>query len=118
VNLPHISAGSLDQLVTLQARSAGQDARGQASDTWVDVATNVWARVAPRRGRDFFAAGQEQATFDCTVLLRYRTDITASMRVLWQGQPLELVGEPVNVGGAGVYLELLCVRGPRAGAAS
>jgi hypothetical protein len=40
------------------------------------------------------------------------------MRVLWQGQPLELVGEPVNVGGAGVYLELLCVHSPRAGVAA
>ena len=117
MNLPHLSAGALDQIVTLQARTAGQDERGQARDTWVDVAT-VWARVAPRRGRDFFAAGQEQATFDCTVLLRYRADVTASMRVLWNGQPLELVGEPVNVGGAGVYLELLCVHGPRAGVAA
>jgi SPP1 family predicted phage head-tail adaptor len=118
VNLPHLSAGALDQLVTLQRRTTGQDERGQALDTWVDVATNVWARVAPRRGRDFFAAAQEQATFDCTVLLRHRTDVTADMRVLWQGQPLELVGEPVDVGGAGVYLELLCVRGPRAGVAA
>ncbi len=118
MNLPQLSAGSLDQLVTLQARSSGADERGQERDTWVDVATNVWARVAPRRGRDYFAAAQEQATFDCTVLLRYRTDITPAMRVLWNGQPLELVGEPVNVGGAGVYLELLCVHSPRAGVAA
>lgn len=118
MNLPHLSAGALDQLVTLQARTVGQDERGQALETWADVATNVWARVAPRRGRDFFAAAQDQATVDCTVLLRHRTDLTAGMRVLWKGQPLDVVGEPVDVGGAGVYLELLCVHGTRAGAAA
>ena len=111
---PALNAGALDQRVTIQARTSGQDARGQALDTWVDVAT-VWARVQPRRGRDFFAAAQDQATFDCTVWLRYRTDVTSAHRLLWKGLPLNIEGQPVDVGGAGVMLELMCVQGVRAG---
>lgn len=117
MSLPALNAGALDQRVTIQARTVGQDERGQARDTWVDVAT-VWARVAPRRGRDFFAAAQDQATFDCTVWLRYRSDITAAHRLLWRGQPLSIEGQPVDVAGAGVMLELMCVQGVRAGAAA
>jgi SPP1 family predicted phage head-tail adaptor len=117
VNLPQLNAGALDQRVTIQRRTAGQDARGQALETWADVAT-VWARVQPRRGRDFFAAAQDQATFDCTVWMRHRTDVLASDRLLWNGQPLDIVGQPVNVGGAGVWTELMCTQGVRAGAAA
>ncbi len=117
MSLPGLNAGALDQRVTIQARTPGQDGRGQALDTWVDVAT-VWARVQPRRGRDFFAAAQDQATFDCTVWLRYRSDITAAHRLLWRGAPLSIEGQPVDVAGAGVMLELMCVQGVRAGAAA
>lgn len=112
-----ISAGMLDQRVTFQRRSAGKDGRGQVLDAWVDAFT-VWASVRPRRGRDFFAAAQDQATFDCTVLLRYRADLTADMRAVWNGLPLEIVGQPVDVNGAGVALELMCIQGRQAGAAS
>jgi len=117
VNLPALNAGALDQRVTIQARSTVQDARGQVLDAWVDVAT-VWARVQPRRGRDFFAAAQDQATFDCTVWIRHRADITAAHRLLWKGQPLSIEGQPVDVAGAGVMLELMCVQGVRAGSVS
>lgn len=116
MNLPQLNAGSLDQRVTIQRRTAGQDSRGQAFDTWVDVAP-VWASVRPRRGRDFFAAAQDQATFDCTVWIRYRADIFASDRLMWKGKPLDIVGQPVDVGGAGVMLELMCTQGVRAGVA-
>lgn len=112
--LPIISAGRLDQRVQLQRRTAGVDERGQATLAWATYATE-WAEVAPVRGRDFVRAAQPQATFDCTVLLRYRADVLATDRVLWGSQPLEIVGEPVNVRGAGVALELMCTHGVRDG---
>lgn len=117
MSLPALNAGALDQRVTLQRRTVGRDERGQALETWATVAT-LWARVQPRRGRDFFAAAQDQATFDCTVWLRYRADILATDRLLWKGQPLDIVGQPVDVHGAGVWTELMCTQSARAGAAA
>lgn len=117
MNLPQLNAGALDQRVILQRRSVGRDDRGQALEMWATV-TTLWARVQPRRGRDFLAAAQDQATFDCTVWLRYRADILATDRLLWKGQALDIVGQPVNVGGAGVWTELMCTQSARAGAAA
>lgn len=113
-SLPIISAGRLDQRVQLQRRTAVQDERGQVTTAWATYATE-WAEVTPVRGRDSLRAAQPQATFDCTVLLRWRSDVLASDRVLWGATPLEIVGEPVNVRGAGVALELMCTHGVRAG---
>lgn len=109
------NAGAMDQRVIIQQRATGLDAHGQESTTWQDLAT-VWARVTPLRGRDFIAAAQMQATFDARVHIRYRTDVTAGMRLMWGAQPLELVGAPVDVDGGRHTLELMCVHGVRAGA--
>ena len=108
-------AGQLNQRVTLQRRASGLDAAGQTSTTWSDVAT-LWANVRPLRGRDLLAAAQQQATFDAKVTIRYRADVLATDRLVWGTQPLEIVGEPINVDGRSVDLELMCTHGVRAGA--
>ena len=110
-----MQAGQLNQLLTIQQRQVGLDAAGQESTTWVDVDT-AWAEVLPLRGRDFIAAAQAQATFDAKVTMRWRADVSAGMRLLWKGQPLEIVGEPIDVKGRGAWLELMCSHGVRAGA--
>lgn len=109
-----MQAGLLNQRVTLQRRSVGLDAAGQTSTTWVDVDT-VWASVLPLRGRDLLAAAQQQATFDAKVTMRYRADVMPTDRLMWGTQPLEIVGEPINVAGRGAALELMCTHGVRAG---
>lgn len=108
-------AGQLNQRVILQQRANGVDAAGQPSTTWQDVAT-VWAKVQPLRGRDFLAAAQAQATFDARVHIRWRAGVVATMRLMWGTQPLEIVGEPINVDGRNREIELMCTHGVRAGA--
>lgn len=110
-----MQAGQFNQRVTLQRRVDGVDAAGQASTTWVPVDT-MWASVLPLRGRDLLAAAQQQATFDAKVTMRYRADVLPTDRLMWGPQPLEIVGEPINVGGRGAVLELMCTHGVRAGA--
>lgn len=107
-----VSAGELDQRVTLQQRASGQDSLGQASGAWQDVAT-VWARREPLRGRELFAAGEMQASADVRFTIRWRTAVTASMRVLWNSVPHDIVGEPIDVDSGGHTLELMCATGLR-----
>lgn len=105
-----LNAGQYDQRVTLQRRSTTQDSFMQQSTSWTDIAT-VWAKARPMRGRDKLLAGQAQSTIDVQFCVRYRVDVDASCRVLWSGVPYDIQGQPANVNGASVELELNCTRG-------
>lgn len=107
---PPISAGELDQRITLQTRQAGQDAVGQEIETWGgDVA--LWARARPLRGREFFAAGATQSQETIIFGIRYTPGLTSAMRVLWNGEVYPLTAPPVNVDGGNHTLELICTGG-------
>lgn len=108
-----LAAGDKDQLVTIERRATGQDGRGQVSGAWQTHLTNLWASVRPLRGREWLAAGQEQATAEMVVGLDFRTDIVRTDRVVWNGKPFDIVGEPIDVDGQHHTLELMCVNGVR-----
>lgn len=101
-----ITAGMLDQRITIQARAAGQDALGNASGAWTDVAT-VWARARPLRSRELFAAGQTQNVSDVEFTIRWRADVTHAMRIMWRGVAHEITGAPIDVDGQRQWMELL-----------
>lgn len=109
-----MNAGLLTQRLTLQQRTATTDGLGQAAGAWQDVAT-VWARAQPLRGREFFAAGQLQAVAEVKFTVRWRSDITAAWRVVWRGQPHDIVAPPIDVEGRREWLELMCAQGVRDG---
>jgi SPP1 family predicted phage head-tail adaptor len=109
-----INAGLLNQRILLQRPGAGIDARGQAEDAWVDVAT-VWARVEPMRGREYFAAAQMQATADVRITIRHRSDIDATWRALHRGVAHALVSPPIDPHARRETLELMCTTGARDG---
>jgi SPP1 family predicted phage head-tail adaptor len=115
-----LPAGKLDQRITLQQRAPGQDSLGQANGAWTNLAVNptVWARAEPLRGREFFAAGQQQHELTTRFVIRYRADveaITGGLRVLWRGVPYDVVSPAINKDGARVELELMCATGVRDG---
>lgn len=109
-NMP--SAGALDQRITLQQRSTVLDALGQATESWVDVAT-VWASAQPLRGREFFAAGAMQSEASVRFRIRHRAGVTGAMRVLWRDVPHAIVAPSIDVDGGRHTLELMCSAGVR-----
>lgn len=95
-----ICSGELDQRVTLQSLDnnvPARDAYGAPSQTWQVVAT-VWARVQPQSGREFVAAQAAQGELLYKVVLRYRADVEATWRVLWDGRILEIAAPPAILG--------------------
>ena len=108
-----IPAGQRDQRITIQSSAATNDDHGQPVLAWTDVVT-VWAKAAPIRGREFFAAeaAHSEATVKFSIL--YRSGVTSSMRVLWRSVPYVLVADPIDVDGGQHTLELMCSSGPRA----
>lgn len=107
-----MNIGKLNQLVTIQQPSTSVDALGQRVEIWTELVT-VWAQAQPLRGREFFAAGQVQSEASVRFRLRYRSDVTAAMRVVWRGVPHAIVAEPADVDGARHTLELMCSAGIR-----
>lgn len=109
-----ITAGQLDQRLTLQRRASGVDVLGQASGAWQDVAT-VWGKARPLRSRELFAAGQMQDVSDVEFTIRFRDDVRATWRVLWRGTPHDITGAPIDIDGQRQWLQLLASSGVRDG---
>lgn len=109
-----LAAGDLRERVTIQQRAVTLDAIGENTAGWTDLAT-VWANAEPLRGREYFAAGQQQQLVDVRFRMRYRSDVTGAMRVVWRGLPHDIVGPPINVEGRREFLELMTVQGQRDG---
>jgi SPP1 family predicted phage head-tail adaptor len=109
-----LAAGDLRERITFQQRAPGVDVLGRPSGAWGDYAT-VWAKAEPLRGREFFAAGQMQTSTDVRFVIRYRTDITNTMRIMWRSEPYEITAPPIDTDGAREQLELMCAQGIRDG---
>lgn len=71
----------LSTMVTIQARSTGEDAYGQPVTGWTDVCA-VWAEVRHPSGVEYLRADAVQSTIRASIKVRLRNDITAAMRVL------------------------------------
>lgn len=101
--------------ISIQHRVDTVNSRGEVIPAWADLHTGIWAAREPLRGRDYFAAGQMQTPADVRFTARWRPGITPLMRVMHAGQPYDIVGEPIDVDGRRVTIELMCVAGVRDG---
>lgn len=109
-----ITAGQLDQRLTLQSRAAGVDVLGQASGAWTDVVT-VWGKARPLRSRELFAAGQIQNVSDVEFTIRWRGDVESTWRVVWRDTPHDITGTPIDIDGQRQWMQLLASTGIRDG---
>ena len=100
-----MSAGKLNQRVTLSGLSAGTDAIGQPLQTWVDV-TTTWADVRFVSGIETIKAGREISTSRASVRIRRRGNVSRQMRVRIGGVEYEIVDVVPSVDRA--YLTLIC----------
>lgn len=106
-----VDPGELTERVTLQSRSVVKDAYGQDTITWTTVDT-VWARVRAVSGREFFAAAQVQQEQSVKVVIRRRTDVAQTWRLVWQGKAHDITGV-IPIGRE--WTELMCLQGVKDG---
>ena len=76
-----MQSGKLDKRITIQSQSTTQDAIGELVTIWATVCV-VSASIKDLSGREFIAAGATVDTVLTQIEIRYRTDITAAMRVI------------------------------------
>ena len=77
-----LSAGEYDRRVTIQSATNSTGAIGGTSASWADVAT-VWAKVRALTGKELERL-QEIAVAPRMVIIRWRTGIDATMRVVFE----------------------------------
>jgi len=93
-------AGDLRHTVEIQKPVRTQDQNtGEVTTTWSRVAV-VAAHVEPFSVRDFMQSQADQSELSARIKVRYRTGITADMRILFRGQVYNIAGvQPDNRSG-------------------
>ena len=77
-------AGDMKRRVTVQAYTSVQSpTTGQVTKQWKDICT-VWADIADVSGKEIIASGAVMSEITTRIWIRYRPDIVAAYRVLWQ----------------------------------
>jgi len=76
--------GSLNSRVTLEQLSTTQDAVGQPLATWSTVAM-LWANIIHNTGVESIKANADMSVARASIRIRYKTGITAGMRVSYNG---------------------------------
>ena len=84
-----MQAGNLNRKITIQKRVEGQSSSGQPINTWADVA-KVWAWVKTQTGMAVArqtgeSGGVAQSLNSYSFRVRFRTDITDGMRIVYGG---------------------------------
>ena len=81
-----VASGKLRHKVQLQEQQIAQDPNtGEMLTTWATIAC-PWAEIVPMSGREFLAASAEQSEVRGRIVIRYRDDVDASMRVVYRGK--------------------------------
>ena len=99
-------AGRLRHRVTLQTQSEERNSLGEVENTWEDWAT-VWGGVEPLRGRELMTDERNEAELTTRVIIRYRSGVVPSMRVVWGAHTYD-IESVIDVDGRGRDLELMC----------
>lgn len=93
------AAGKLRHQVQLQEPVTTQDPNtGEMTVVWTTYAV-VWAEIVPLSAREFLAAGAEQSEVRARIVIRQRSDVNASHRVLHRSMTYGIHGvmaDPVS----------------------
>jgi len=92
--------------VTIQQNQPTINAFGEETEEWVDFAT-VWASVEPLKGREFFAAQKENAETTVRIIIRYRSEFTADMRIKFGNKVYE-INAIIDLEERHMELQLMC----------
>jgi SPP1 family predicted phage head-tail adaptor len=97
--------GEMRTLITLQKRNTiSQDAGGFKVPSYSDLAS-VWSKWVNLHGSEVFAASAAGVKEGATVLIRYRSDVDDTGRVVKGGQVYEILSMD-NIQERNEYIEL------------
>lgn len=111
-----IAAGKLRHRVALQELRAGSpdvSGSGMPDESWTTVAT-LDASAEPLSGRELFAAQEHHSEVTTRFRIRYRSGVTAKMRLSFSGRLYD-IRYVINVEERNREMLLLCTEGVNEG---
>ncbi|MAR55852.1 MAG: head-tail adaptor [Rickettsiales bacterium] len=84
-----MNPGALRERIRIEIETRSSDGMGGGGSSW-NTLTTVWAKVEPLRGEERLQANQLQERITYRIIMRYRDDINARMRVLWGNKVLNI----------------------------
>jgi len=88
-------SGKYRRRITIQQPvESAASASGETTLSWVPLDV-VWAEVLERGSREVYRAQQVNPEVTVAFNIRYRSDVTADMRVTWDGRTFHLGGPPI-----------------------
>jgi SPP1 family predicted phage head-tail adaptor len=107
-------AGTLNRRVSLQALGSTQDPEtGESGDDWVEIA-KPWANIRFLNGREFVSSGVEVSKATVSVRIRYRSGVSAAMRVVYRIAIYDIVAVLPDESGR-EFIDLACTTGATQG---
>lgn len=104
-------AGDLRHKVELQRPVFSQDpVTGEMTPAWVEVA-KIYAGIEPLSARDFTAASATQSKISARVIIRHRSGIDSTMRILHRNKIYNIEGVLADPKSGLDYLTLPCSEG-------
>lgn len=101
-------AGKLRHRLQIVELTQEQDSdTGEMLEEWSTLDT-VWGTFEPVSVKDYIAAGSTQEQIVARAVIRYRSDVTETMRVSFRGTTYEISGPPLPDNDSGLeYLTLM-----------
>jgi len=104
-NYEIVRAGDLRHRITFLKKEVSTDSDGYPVETWKAV-FSVMANVRVIDSREYFQAAAFQAENKLRFTIRYRRGITAAMRLRYNCQDYEIIGQPADVDGRRRWLQI------------
>ena len=102
-----MGAGKLRHIVDLQSQSTDKDSFGQlVPGAWTTVIPGLRANVHHQSGKEALRAGMDASSSMASVRIRFRKDIDAGMRLLFDGRTYDI--KSVAPDEKGAYIDLVC----------
>ena len=104
-----MQAGKLNRRIQIQVDGEGQNAGGEPVHGWIKFA-DAWANIKTVNGREYATSDSEASEVTTSIRIRYRTDLTAKMRVVYKNTIYSIVAVLPDEAGR-EYVDLACSSG-------
>lgn len=81
----------MDRRITIEQNTPTTGASGEQVPSWSTLAT-VWAQVLPVKAMERWTSQQMQVQIDAKFRIRYRSDVTAQHRIVFEGRTYDIQG--------------------------
>lgn len=86
-----MTAGRMDQMVSIERKTRVADGMGGYTETWAEVYA-VWAAVKPKAGREGRDEGRTNATYVVNFTIYTLADLSEQDRIIWNAERYNIRG--------------------------